>query len=138
MKTLEQIQEENRKFIIMSNNLIEKKTEIIKLQSLNFKNIQYFKNIQSRVFDQSNDHVINYLVNFFCYDRERMIAGFSRLKNNYRVFLRFDDYFDENPRLYAREFERKEFTSFKLATDYLAKIIDQYQIPEKSKIVNIL
>lgn len=105
------------------------KTEITKLQSLNFKNIE------TTVFDQSNDHVIHYLINFFCYDRERMIAGFSRLQNNYRVFLRFDDYFNENPRLYSREFERREFTSFKKATDYLAKIIDQYQIPEKSKMV---
>lgn len=106
--------------------------EIIKLQSLNFKN----NNIEDRVFNQSNDHVIHYLVNFFCYDREQIIAGFSRLKNNYRVFLRFDDYFKEDPGSYVREFEKKEFSSFKKATDYLSKIIDQYQIPERSKMLS--
>jgi len=106
------------------------KTELLKLQTLNFKNIQ------ATVFDRSSVHVIHYLVNFFCYDRERIIAGFSRLRNNYRVFLRFDDYFNENPALYVREFEKKEFRSFKKATDYLAKMIDEYQIPEKSKMIN--
>lgn len=106
------------------------KVELIKLQTLNFKNIQ------ATAFDRSNDHVIHYLVDFFCYDRERIIAGFSRLKNSYRVFLRFDDYFKKDPALYSREFDRREFTSFKKATDYLAKIIDEYQIPEKSKMIN--
>jgi len=108
------------------------KTELIKLQTLNLNN----GNIQARVSDQTSVHVIHYLVNFYCYDRVRMIAGFSRLKNNYRVFLRYDVYFNEDPGSYKRQFKQKEFTSFKKAVDYLRIIIDQYQIPEKSKMAN--
>lgn len=108
------------------------KTELIKLQTLNLNN----GNIQARVFDQTNVHVIHYLVNFYCYDREQMVAGFSRSKNNYRVFLRYDEYFNKNPGSYKRQFKQKEFTSFKKAVDYLIKSIDEYQVPEKSKMAN--
>tara|TARA_R110000824_G_C14739363_1_gene627265 strand:- start:219 stop:491 length:273 start_codon:yes stop_codon:yes gene_type:complete len=86
------------------------KAELLQLQNLNIKNTL------PQIFNASDKYFENYLVNFFSFDEERIIAGFSRFGNKYKVYL------GNKNKVKNRQEKDKEFTNFVKAKTYLLEL----------------
>ena len=89
------------------------RNEINQLQIINQPDIQaWAKNYSEKGF-------ANYLVNYFCYNRNRVIAALSRTGNKYKVYIR-----NEN-KLRNRQEKEKIFEDLKEAKNYLNYLLNE-------------
>lgn len=88
------------------------------LKQLNLLDMDYnIANIQAQSQNLSEKDFENYLVNFFCYDKERIIAGFSRFGKVYTAYAR------NKNQIRNREEKRREFKNFVKARDYIVELL---------------
>ena len=104
------------------------KTEFVKLQILDLQ-----IGVTCQIHNCSSSYFPNYIVNYTIGDK--YIAGFSRMGSIYSSYNRFDEFFNQQPRKYTREFNYCENKSFPRALKVLEEKIVNFNTPSESRII---